>query len=401
MLASGSDSEPLGACRQGPCNGARRHAGHRGMTDQAAFPRRILLAVTGLTPQIVTETLYALAVERRLWVPTEIRIITTRRGAEKAARTLLSEEGWVHRLRKDYDLPAIQFGIEDVHVITGPKGVPLDDILDEADNAAVADFITEEVRALTADPNASLHVSIAGGRKTMGFYVGYALSLLGRAQDRLSHVLVPPAFESQKDFFYPAPGAVEARVLLGDIPFVRLRDGLPDRLLEGHASFSETVAEAQKALPPLGLDLDPATGRVTAGGETIALKPAELAFYLLLADRRKRRLPGAHWSDKNLQAEILRSYALVVNPHSGDYARLERAGMSKDSFNARKSHINAALLRKLGKRLAEPYLVEALQPPTGKCRSRLRPYGLRTPPEAITIAPVSLPRQHARAAGNK
>jgi CRISPR-associated protein NE0113 (Cas_NE0113) len=139
------------------------------MTDPAAYPRRILLAVTGLTPQIVTETLYALAVERRLWVPTEIRIITTRRGADKAARTLLSEKGWVHRLRQDYGLPAIRFGVEDIHVITGPKGVPLDDILDEADNAAVADFITEEVRKITADPDASLHVSIAGGRKTMGF----------------------------------------------------------------------------------------------------------------------------------------------------------------------------------------------------------------------------------------
>jgi CRISPR-associated protein (TIGR02584 family) len=33
-------------------------------------------------------------------------------------------------------------------------------------------------------------MSIAGGRKTMGFYAGYALSLYGRAQDRMSHVLV-------------------------------------------------------------------------------------------------------------------------------------------------------------------------------------------------------------------
>lgn len=72
--------------------------------------------------------------------------------------------------------------------------------------------------------------------------------------------------------------------------------------------------------------------------------------------------------------------------------------MSKDSFNARKSHINAALVRKLGKRLAEAYLVEALEAPLGEGRGRLRPYGLRTPPEAITIAPTSLRIQRARAA---
>jgi hypothetical protein len=219
-------------------------------------------------------------------------------------------------------------------------------------------------------------------------------------QDRLSHVLVPPPYESRKDFFYPLPGDKDARVHLGPIPFVRLRDGLPERLLEGRARFSDAVAEAQKALPLAALHLDPATRRVTAGGETIDLKPAELAFYLMLARRRKNRLLGAHWSDRDLQTEILECYALVVNPHSGDFARSEGAGMSKDNFNARKSKINAALVRKLGKRLAEPYLVEALDPLTGKGRRRLRPYGLRIASEAITIA-ASLRPQHIRAADPK
>ncbi len=72
------------------------------MTDPAGYPRRILLAVAGLSPQIVTETLYPPAVERRLWVPTEVRIVTTREGAEKAQRSLLSDDpGWFHRLRAD------------------------------------------------------------------------------------------------------------------------------------------------------------------------------------------------------------------------------------------------------------------------------------------------------------
>ena len=169
------------------------------MTDPAAYPRRVLLAVTGLTPQIVTETLYAVAVKGTpRWVPTEIRIITTRQGAEKAERMSLPAE--LRQLCGDYDLPEAAFGVEDIRIIKSPNGKPLDDILDEADNAAVADFITEEVRALTADPNASLHVSIAGGRKTMGFYVGYALSLFGREQDRLSHVLVPPSLEFERVF---------------------------------------------------------------------------------------------------------------------------------------------------------------------------------------------------------
>jgi hypothetical protein len=78
------------------------------MTDPASYQRRILLAVTGLTPQIVTETLYALAVAGRpVWVPTQVRILTTRQGQEEAERALLSDDpGWFRRLREDYLLAA-------------------------------------------------------------------------------------------------------------------------------------------------------------------------------------------------------------------------------------------------------------------------------------------------------
>ena len=70
----------------------------------------------------------------------------------------------------------------------GPSG-SLADIRDERDNAYAADQITKLIAMLTRDSERALHVSIAGGRKTLGFYAGYARSLLGRGQDRLSHVL--------------------------------------------------------------------------------------------------------------------------------------------------------------------------------------------------------------------
>jgi CRISPR-associated protein (TIGR02584 family) len=53
-----------------------------------ACAHRVLLAVTGLSSQVVTETLYALAVERR-WVPTRVRVVTTRCGGEEARAALL------------------------------------------------------------------------------------------------------------------------------------------------------------------------------------------------------------------------------------------------------------------------------------------------------------------------
>ena len=72
--------------------------------DPASYPRRILLAVTGLSPQIVTETLHALAIGNDTpFVPTEIHLITTAEGAERARLALLSDKpGWFHRLRHDF-----------------------------------------------------------------------------------------------------------------------------------------------------------------------------------------------------------------------------------------------------------------------------------------------------------
>lgn len=89
---------------------------------------------------------------------------------------------------------------EDIKV---PKsnGRELDDSRSLDDNQAIADFIIDEVRALTSDENTQLHASIAGGRKTMTFFLGYAMSLFGRTQDRLSHVLVSEPYENLPDFF--------------------------------------------------------------------------------------------------------------------------------------------------------------------------------------------------------
>ena len=54
------------------------------MTDERS-PRRILLAVTGLIPQVITETHYALAVQRQpAFISTDIHRLTTHEGAEAA-----------------------------------------------------------------------------------------------------------------------------------------------------------------------------------------------------------------------------------------------------------------------------------------------------------------------------
>ncbi len=376
------------------------------MKQPQDHPRRLLLAVTGLSPQIVTETLYALAVEQKPpFVPTAVRIITTEEGAERAKLSLLHpESGWFHRLQADYGdygLSPIAFGPEHIHVLKDAAGRPLGDIRSPEDNECAADTITDVVRDLTRDDDCALHVSIAGGRKTMGFYLGYALSLYGREQDRLSHVLVNAPYESHRDFFYPTPGSVlihtrepdsrpydtkDAKVTLANIPFVRLREGLDPDLMEGTATFSAVVADAQRSLPPLALKLDPASCMVTAGGESFELKPAWFAFYWMLVERARRGHSGAHWSDEGIGKELLGYYGQVVNPASGRYEKTEDAysrGVSAENFNPAKAHIKQELERRLGRRRAEPYLIMAQEVIPG---TRYRRVGLTLPPEAIRIA---------------
>ncbi|MEA3274999.1 MAG: CRISPR-associated ring nuclease Csm6 [Pseudomonadota bacterium] len=369
--------------------------------DRTTYRRRFLLAVTGLSPQVVTETLFALAVDcDPPFVPTEIHLLTTAEGAERARLSLLSPEpGWFARILSDYDLPPIDFGPANIHVLSDTAGRELDDIRTLADNQTAADITTEWVRTLTANPNCALHVSIAGGRKTMGYYLGYALSLFGRPQDRLSHVLVPEPFESSWDFFYPTPysrvittrdnklaDTAEAKVTLAQIPFVRLRDGLPDRLLAGNASFGQTVTAAQSALEPPELVIDLAGQRIRAGGEVVSLPSASLAFYSTMARRRLKGMHAARWDTEGLDQQFLGEYRRIIGDMSGDYERVEEAlaeGMTAEYFDQRKSRTNAALEQALGHQLAAPYLVH------GEGRRPRTRFSLRIDPDAIHYSPIT------------
>ena len=129
--------------------------------------RRVLLAVTGLTPQIVTETLYALVVTQTpSWVPTEIRVITTREGAKRLTETLLEPNiGQFHEFCRQYaPTSGIKFDPSSIRLIHDKDGRALDDIRSPEDNTRAADTLLDEVRTLCMDDECAVHVSIAGGR---------------------------------------------------------------------------------------------------------------------------------------------------------------------------------------------------------------------------------------------
>lgn len=82
----------------------------------------------------------------------------------------------------------------------------LADIGSEAENTAAADFIMETVRGLAMDDGVRLVASIAGGRKTMSALLFSVMSLLGKEDDLLTHILVNEPFESRgltPRFYFP------------------------------------------------------------------------------------------------------------------------------------------------------------------------------------------------------
>lgn len=362
----------------------------------AQFPRRILLAVTGLSPQILTETLYALAAGGSpVFVPTEIHLLTTSRGRDLARTALLHPDGGqFHALLADY--PHIGHPVFDesrIHVIHATDGTPLPDIRTPDENAAAADAITALVAELTRSEDAALHVSIAGGRKTMGFYLGYAFSLYARPQDRLSHVLVSPPFENHPEFFFPpaAPRRLTARdnsyldtadaaVTLAEIPVVRLRHGLPAALLHGHAGFNETVNAVQESLAPPRLAIDLAARRVKCGERIVQLPPAPLSWLAWWASNALAGQAMLHWRDADAKS-YLDIYACVVGRDADALEQTSkrlREGMEKDFFEQNNAKLERALRDQLGP-AATPYLLD---------RSGKRPHtrrGLKLPSDAIHL----------------
>lgn len=265
------------------------------------MPKNILVAVTGASPQVLTETLYALHTQGKSF-PNEVWVITTKDAKDMLTKGLFEEGHW-QKLLDDYQMPAIRFDENHIWLISDSDGRVLNDAKAEADQSIMADFITRKIAELTADPDCVIHASLAGGRKTMAFYMGYAMSLYGREQDALSHVFVDDEFEFVKDFYYPTPydklitgkrqgecvNTRNAVVTLAEIPFVRMRRHFEQDLLTHihDASFSKTVALMNAANHSKNLDVTISYKARTLSvlGVDIKLSAKLLALYLLISDQ--------------------------------------------------------------------------------------------------------------------
>ncbi len=371
--------------------------------------RNILLAVTGLSPQVITETLYALNQMNR---PVHaIHIITTRPGKDRLLAELLDGgRGPYYRYLDEYGVSprGIDFGPGNIHVVRDSLGAEIEDIVDESDNARILKKCMEVSFHHTRDPDSAVFFSIAGGRKTMGACLTLAAQMYGRSQDRLYHVLVPPEFESNRNFFYPPrksrlietkdkrgePSFKEtryARINLVHTPFFSIRSQLsPDVLDQPRDPATLMLSLIRETPERLVVNLN--EGKVTYRGAELDLMASRLALYAFFA-LIKKSCPEPHQSCKTCDRCFIDIQTVMERqPEITDlYRRLSGGrpldemsdsgilGLTAENFNSYKARIKEDLTKAFG-----PLALERLEIASIGKRPNTR-YGLRIDKSALEV----------------
>jgi CRISPR-associated protein (TIGR02584 family) len=268
-----------------------------------AEQRHVLLATVGKSPKVVTESLFALTVKNGVKI-TDLDLITIPNNIESIeAAGLLSPTGPIQNMYKDHDLvakgyPVLKLGPKNIHI---PAGLRSKDLTGTEENAAMEAEITKHIREWTKDKNVVVYALLAGGRKTMSAYMVLAMTIYGREQDKLYHVLhnQPGKTEPDPDWWYPRKGkqAENEWVNLIEIRFPRLRKHIENvspallsrPLSEVIDAFDETIPPPDQKEPEICINLQSKKGFLTIDGVSPMMDPRSKMFMGLLAYRKTRK----------------------------------------------------------------------------------------------------------------
>lgn len=270
--------------------------------------RQILVAGMGTSPAVLTNAVWALAHQKKPIVPDEIVVFITKNGKTLLKKELFDGGVWADMLkclaREGVDVEGkLMFGETSIHSIPDAKGNEIDDLRTGEDNLRAADFMLTQLRQYTEDGGTELHVSIAGGRKTMSALLFSCMTLLGRECDKVYHVLLPQAIEfgATPTFFFPKRGttytakatskklkAKDLQCELFEVPFVRMRGWYQDKFKTIPPSYRTLISRVQEVAPPAvtypEIEIDAWNGWVKVDGKAVAMSKTCFATLLLLAE---------------------------------------------------------------------------------------------------------------------
>ena len=334
--------------------------------------KTVLVAGVGLSPAVLANTVWAMAHESPAVVPDEVVAITTSVGRKCIQEQLLASGGW-DRLCVAL-AGKLAFGASDSIRVLGDSKKDFDDIATPGQNDAAADFILKVLRQYTEDPGTRVIASIAGGRKSMSALMISCMSLLGRTQDRVCHVLVNEPYELRMEppFLFPEKGvkhkldgktylAAKAKPVLSDIPFVRVRGWYGEKFRTVPPSYMQLVNKVQGIAPQPAnyptVKLHASTGTLSVGKALVDLSPRELALVYVMLNRIKRNHLPASWPD--LEGDFIDLLGKTVSTSVNWFHSFKEAG-TPDPDDFRKWASSART--KLRKAFAEPGLAGGLLP---------------------------------------
>lgn len=271
--------------------------------------RIVLIATMGSSPAVLTETVWALAHAKKPVIPDEIVVLSAKNSVNKMKRDLLEgcEPIWgrlLSALKKDkisIDGKLI-FGSMSIHIIPDARKNEMWDLRSSEDNLLAADFMMQEIRKYSESPDTEIIASIAGGRKTMSALLLSCMTLLGREEDKVVHVLLPEELEggAEPPFYFPQKGIVHVSKRTGkkykgdklqselfEVPFVRMRGWYQEKFKTNPPTYLSLVNKVQRAAPPavvyqkLEIDFD-GSGYVRILPERVDVKLSAPAFLLMV-----------------------------------------------------------------------------------------------------------------------
>lgn len=334
-----------------------------------------LVAVCGWSPQVITETLYAL--HQQGVTVDAIRILTTRGGKDACIGQLLrAEDGEYYRYLEEYghDPAIIDFSARHIIAVLHEDGTEIQEIDTEEENERFLQLCMEQTFALTSQPDTRVLFSIAGGRRTMGTCLSLAAQCYARPQDRIYQVLLTPAmFESCRDFFYPPKEARlvevrthdglpcqvstdEAQVVLVPLPFFPLRGHLTTRMLQ-HPETPSSLMLSLIRETRHELTIDLVQRKLVWKDVELDMGAAKLALYAFLSQVKKeakctrsscQECEACYLSFEQIserQAELTRIYQRMTTRELGDSGIVN---LEATEFNSYRSKINREIAFRFG-----------------------------------------------------
>jgi len=368
-----------------------------------------LLAICGLSPKVITETVYALHQQGRKIDAVEV--ITTSEGkAACIARLFGSNDGYYCQYLEDYgiDRASIDFSPDNVYAVKDAQGVEIFDIDTERENELFLAACMEKTFELTKEPDAVVYFLISGGTKTMSACLSLAAQCYARPHDRIFHVLVTPEFDACRAFYYPpfTPQKIEVRrrdgkfavmdtrdaeISLVAMPFFSLRHELSDEMLktpETPASLMMTIVREEKE----SLEIQLGSGKLIWKGTEIDLPPRLLALYVFFARQKKANclVDGGciachecYVSMSDIlaqQADITGIYEDIAQ--SKEIEAMSNTGitsLSKENFNSYKSALKNSFEKRFGTYEAKNIAIHSIM------INKRKKYGLKLQRDFISI----------------